>query len=239
VLSKLQLKFTIAMMAVLLFAVTGASRVALGSVGTFATFSTGSATAFQFFNSGISDLQTGGTQGTPSAIPVSFQFLIANTSGFGTTTISALLTMSSTTSGSGVQGLGLTVQPMSTTTFTFTSGTETLLTVTSTQATAYGLTGGRTATLADSSGAGNTITYSSSYLNLSPNNNNYSVSLVGLSSQLGLTSGIMSGFHSSGSGSFSSAPVPEASTLISFGLLVFCGGLLLVRQKRQVSKRDA
>jgi hypothetical protein len=240
VLSKLQLRFTIAVMAVLLFGVTGASRVAFGSIGTFATFSTGSGTAFNFFNNGTSgDLQTGGTDGSATAIPVTFQFLVPNSSGFGTSTINALLTVSSSTSGGGATGFGLAVQPMQTTTFTFTSGSSTLLTVTSNVSTLYGIAGGRTATLADTSGAGNTITYTSPDLTLSPSNNNYAVSLVGLSSQLGLSGGVVNSFHSSGSGSFSSAPVPEASTLISFGLLVLCGGLVLVRNKKHFSKKEA
>jgi hypothetical protein len=243
VLSKSQLRITIAVMAVLLLGITGAGRVAFGSIGTFATFSTGSGTAFNFFNNGASggDLQTGGTDGSASAIPVTFQFLVPNSSSFGTGTINALLTVTSTTTnGSGASGFGLSVQPMTTTTFTFTSGANTLLTVTSNVSTLYGVSGGRTATLADTSGAGNTITYTSPDLALSSTNNSYAVSLVGLSSQLGLGSnGVLNGFHSSGSGSFSSAPVPEASTLISFGLLVLCGGLLLVRNKKNFSKKEA
>ncbi|HEX5324220.1 MAG TPA: hypothetical protein VFW40_10565, partial [Capsulimonadaceae bacterium] len=83
-------------------------------------------------------------------------------------------------------------------------------------------------------GQGNIITYTSPFLNFgNSGTNSYSVSLSGLSSKLGISNGLLSGFHSGGTGSFSTSPVPEVSTFASFGLLIAVGALLMIRQRRR------
>jgi hypothetical protein len=129
---------------------------------------------------------------------------------------------------------------MGTTTFTFTDGNgNTLLTVTSSSSTVYGLQGGSTASLADTSGNGDTITYSSNYMTFGNGKDNYSTALSGLTNPLNLGgSGLLNNFHASGAGTFSASPVPEVGTLVSFALLTLCGGLVLIRQrKRSITSR--
>jgi len=240
--SKLQMPMIVAAIAMAMVSLTGSSRVARADTsGTFATFSAASGSSFDFMN-GTGSFESG-TGSLATAGPITFQFLTANSSGFGTTPFSALVTVTSSASGAGSSG-ALTDQGMGTTTFTFTTtggSPTTLLTVTSTNASIYGLTGGRTATLADSSLGSNIISYSSPFLTFgATGKNSYALSLVGLSSQLGLGgNSLLSGFHSSGTGAFSAAPVPEASTLISFGLLILGGGIFLMRQRKQTVRNDA
>lgn len=240
-LSKLQLPFIAVAISACLFIWAGAYHAASatgGVSGTFASFSTQTSGSLDYFTSGGS-----GTLAS-SDIPVTFQFLNAsNTSGYGTNTINAFLTVSSSTNGNAGSGGTPTIdsQPLGTTTFTFTTtGGQLLLKVTSSSANIYGLQGQSNATLADSSGAGNIVTYSSPYLNFGTGGqNSYGVTLSGLSSQLGVSGGLLNGFHAGGSGTFSASPVPEAGTLASFALLIGCGTFFLVRRRKHAAARQS
>lgn len=240
--SKLQWSlFTVAIAAVMLIT-AGTSRVAsaTGVTGTFASFSTQSGGFFDFFKSsgtGTLDSAVNNTN-VETAIPVSFDFTGTNTYGVSGP-IDAYLTFSSTTSGGAASGLGLVAQPMGLTTYTFTdTNGNTLLTVTSSSSTIFGLQGGRNATLADTSGSGDTITYTSNYLTFGKGQDSYSTTLSGLTNPLGVgTGGLLNPFHASGAGSFSASPVPEAGTLVSFALLSLCGGLVLIRQRKRSAAR--
>lgn len=240
--TKLQLCLPTAVIALCLLAAGGTLHAASASgvTGTFASFSTSSGSLFDFFKNDGAGILDSGTTGSATAIPVTFQFLGANTYG-ASGPIDAFLTFSSATSGGASSGLGLIAQPMGLTTFIFKdSDGNTLLTVTSSSSTIFGKLGGSNGTLADTSGSGNTITYSSSYLSFGKGQDSYSTTLSGLTSPLSMGGGgFLTGFHAGGAGSFSASPVPEAGTLASFALLTSCGFLVLIRQRRRSSARHS
>jgi len=225
--------------ALLTCALTGPVRAG-GSGGTFAQFFQSTANnAFHFTNTG-----TAGTFATV-AVPVTFEFLKPTTYGAAGTPISATLQFLATTSGPASTAGGITDESFKTVTAIFTTGSGAgkvdLLTMTAgtggTAGTIAGQAGGNAAGLFGSTKGGDTVSFTSSVLtNLSSyKNDDYSFSFSSLQPAfLTAGDGILQSFKASGTGTFG-APVPEASTMISFGVLVLGGALLIFARRKRTS----
>jgi hypothetical protein len=212
------------------------SGPALAGGGTFAQFFQSTANnAFHFTNAT-------GTFET-AAIPVTFEFLVPTTYGAAGTPISATLQFLATTNGPAMTSNGITTESFGQVSMVFTTGSGAgkvnLLTVTSSinpssAGSLAGQAGGNAAALFGSTKGGQFITFSSSVVSSLDNakNGDYSLSFSSLQPAfLTASDGILQSFKASGTGTFG-APVPEASTMISFGVLLL-GGALLVFARRK------
>jgi len=215
-----------------------ASTPAVAGGGTFAQFfQTTSSQPFVFTNISAG---VGGLLKT-NPVAVTFTFLKPTSFGAAGTPINATLTLIGGTSGSAVSGGGITDQGMGLVSMIFqTTGAHpvNLLTVTSTSSSLFGITGGNTGALTSDTKAGATIIYSSSVLALkSGGNKDFTLGFSSLQPTfMKAGDGILQSFKASGTGTFA-APVPEASTMVSFGVLMLGGGLLVfARRKRTADK---
>jgi len=235
---RVTLMWAAALVALLSLALSGP---AMAGGGTFAQFFQSTANnAFHFTNVGGSSpfgvFQT-------VAVPVTFEFLKPTTYGPAGTPISATLQFLAITNGPAMTSNGITTESFSQVSMVFTTGTGAgkvnLLTVTSTinpssAGSLAGQAGGNAAALFGSTKGGQFITFSSSVLSSLDNvkNGDYSLSFSSLQPAfLTASDGILQSFKASGTGTFG-APVPEASTMISFGVLLL-GGALLVFARRK------
>jgi hypothetical protein len=192
-------------------------------------------TPFQFLNAG------GGSSLTLSANPidVNFQYLVPNSYGAVGQPIAAQLTFSSLATSPAQTTLGgaALVQPLNDVEETFTANGKDLLTVTADKATLWGFTGGKTAGLSSDTGLGSKISYTSDFLSLSgKSDSQISTSFIS-SKSLGLSGDHLGSNTFAGTGSFSAAPVPEVSTMVSFAaIMVFMAALGLRRTARYGTK---
>jgi hypothetical protein len=219
------------------------SGPALAGGGTFAQFFQSTANnAFHFTNSGSS-----GTFITNSA-PVTFEFLKPTSFGAAGTPISATLTFIATTNGSASTSGGNISESFSTVTAVFTSktGGVNLLTLTATVPAGgtsagdiTGQAGGNAAALFGSSKGGDGVSFTSAVLGGLGNKGDYSLSFSSLQPAfMTAGDGILESFKASGTGTFGS-PVPEASTMISFGVLVLGGAILVFARRRRTVGSEA
>jgi hypothetical protein len=212
--------------------------------GTFAQFFQSTANqAFKFTNVG------GGSpfgSFATVAVPVTFEFLKPTSFGAAGTPISATLQFLAITNGPATTVNGITTESFGQVSMVFTTGSGkslvNLLTVTSSvnptsAGTIAGQKGGSAAALFGSTASGQNVTFSSSVLtNLEGmKTGDYSLSFSSLQPAfLTAADGILQSFKASGTGTFG-APVPEASTMISFGVLVLGGGLLIFARRKRTS----
>lgn len=217
-----------------------ASTPARAGGGTFAQFfQSTSNQAFKFTNVSAGSGSFGVFATNPVA--VTFEFLKPTSFGPAGTPISATLQFLAITAGSASTSGSLTDQPIGQVSMLFTStgaNPVNLLTVTASGADLFGLSGGNTGAMTSDTKAGDSIVFSSSVLSLaSGGNKDFSLAFSSLQpSFLKASDGILQSFKASGTGTFG-APVPEASTMVSFGILVLGGGLLVFARKRTVSSR--
>jgi len=243
-LTRLPLLIAAAAMAV---AIGGAKVPAYAGSGTFAEYdqsSTGN--AYQFFNkTGAFDSIS--SANTPGPTPVNFEFLVHTSFGPANTQIAATLTMVGTTT-SGITNVGTTLnQPIDSLSYLFkTVGPNpvTLLTVTIENTTLSGQRGGSAASLYANQGISNgtgvtSITYASTFVNFTgTGKNNASMNFTGLGNFSSGSNGFLNNFKAGGGGSFAAShaggtgPVPEAGTVVSFGLLLGMGALFLFKRNR-------
>jgi hypothetical protein len=225
--------------AALLSCAVSAPALAGGGGSTFAQFYQSTANnAFHFTNSG-----SAGTFVTNSA-PVTFEFLKPTTFGAAGTPISATLTFLATTNGPASTSGGITSESFSTVTavFTSTTGKVNLLTLTATvpgggssAGTIAGQAGGNAAGLFGSTKGGDAVSFTSSVLSGLGSKGDYSLSFSSLQPAfLTAGDGILESFKASGTGTFGS-PVPEASTMISFGVLVLGGAILIFARRKRTA----
>jgi hypothetical protein len=229
-----------ALVTLLSCAISGPARA---GGGTFAQFFQSTANnAFHFTNVGgpgpFGVFQT-------VAVPVTFEFLQPTIYGAAGTPISATLQFLAMTNGPAMTSGGITNESFGQVSMVFTKGTGAgevnLLTVTSTinpssAGTISGQAGGSAATMFGSTKGGQFISFSSSVLpsldGLSKGD--YSLSFSSLQPAfLTASDGILQSFKASGSGTFG-APVPEAGTMVSFGVLLL-GGAVLVFARRKMA----
>jgi len=212
-----------------------------GVSGTFAQFFQSTANnAFHFTN--VGGVSPTGTFET-NAVPVTFEFLKATTYGAAGTPISATLSFLATTNGPASTSGGITSESFSSVTAIFTSktGGVNLLTLSAsvpgsgTSAGAIsGEAGGNAAGLFGSTKGGNDVSFSSSVLS-GLGGGSYALSFSSLQPAfLTASDGILESFKASGTGTFG-APVPEASTMISFGVLVLGGALLVFARRKRTA----
>jgi hypothetical protein len=227
-------------------AIGGAKIPAFANGGTFATFSDSSSSAYQFFNK-TGTFDSISSPGTPGPTPVNFEFLVHTSFGAAGTNIAATLTMVGSTTSGVVNSGTLLNQPIDNLTYLFkTVGPNpvTLLTVTVTNASLYGTKGGSTAGLGATAGISNgngvaSVTYASSFLNFTgTGRNNAAMNFTGIPNFSAGSNGFLNSFKASGGGSFAGAhaggtgPVPEAGTVVSFGVLMGLGALFLFRRNK-------
>jgi hypothetical protein len=228
--SRVPLLMAAAAAAVLSCAVTG--PVFAGG-GTFAQFFQSTANnAFHFTNSGSS-----GTFIT-NAVPVTFEFLKPTSYGAAGTPISATLTFVATTNGPASTSGGTTTESFGSVSAIFSTGSGAskvnLLTLTATGDIA-GTAGGNAAALFGSSKSGDTVSFTSGVLSGLGDKGDYSLSFSSLQPAfLTASDGILESFKASGTGTFG-APVPEASTMISFGVLLLGGAILIFARRKQTA----
>jgi len=238
---RIPLLMAAAVAALLSCAVSGPA-MAGGGGGTFAEFFQSTANnAFHFTNVGGST-PFGAFQTV--AVPVTFEFLKPTSYGAAGTPISATLQFLATTNGPASTAGGITSESFGQVSMVFTTGTGAskvnLLTVTSTinptsGGNISGQTGGNAATLFGSTKGGQFITFSSSVLSGLGSKGDYSLSFSSLQPAfLTASDGILESFKASGTGTFGS-PVPESSTMISFGILVLGGAILIFARRRRTS----
>lgn len=205
--------------------------------GTFAEFFQSTANqAFKFTNVGGSS--PFGNFATV-AVPVTFEFLKGPDAG---TPISATLQFLAITNGPATTVNGITTESFGQVSMVFKSGTTNLLTVTSSvgptsAGTIAGQKGGSAAALFGSTAGGQDVTFSSSVLTglQGVKSGDYSLSFSSLQPAfLTAADGVLNSFKASGTGTFG-APVPEASTMISFGVLMLGGGLLVFARRKRTA----
>jgi len=208
-------------------AISGTARA---GGGTFAQFFQSTANnAFHFTNAT-------GTFET-ATIPVTFEFLVPTTYGAAGTPISATLQFIATTSGPASTFGGLTSESFGSVKAVFTgTGGVNLLTMSASGLIA-GQAGGNAAALFGSTKGGDTVSYTSAVLTGldTTKSGNYSLSFSSVAPALSIAGdGILQSFKASGTGTFGS-PVPEASTMISFGVLVLGGAILVFARRKRTA----
>jgi LPXTG-motif cell wall-anchored protein len=166
--------------------------------------------------------------------------------GVAGTPISATLQFLATTNGPASTSGGITTESFSQVSMVFSTGTGAskvnLLTVTSSinpssAGTLAGQAGGNAAALFGSGKGGQFITFSSAVMSSvdGVKNGDYSLAFSSLQPAfLTASDGILQSFKAAGSGTFG-APVPEASTMISFGVLLLGGAILVFARRKQNS----
>jgi hypothetical protein len=213
--------------ALLSCAISGPARA---GGGTFAQFFQSTANNAFHFTNATGTLQT-------AAIPVTFEFLTPTTYGPAGTPISATLQFLATTSGPASTSGGITNESFGSITATFTgAGGVNLLSMTS-SGLISGQTGGNAAALFGSTKGGDIVSFSSSVLTglSSEKNGDFSLAFSSLQPAfLTALDGTLQTFKASGTGTFG-APVPEASTMISFGVLVLGGAILVFARRKRTS----
>jgi len=215
---------------------------------TFAQFDQASkGDSFQFFNSSGS-FDTVSSPGVPGPAPVNFDFLVHTSFGAAGTPIAATLTMTGTTS-SGIINDGTNLdQPIDSLSLLFkTVGPNpvTLLTVNIENVTLVGAKGSNVAASINanpgvSNGTGvASVTYASSYVNFSGSDKNSAgLTFSGITNYSAGTNGFLNNFRGAGAGTFAAShaggtgPVPEAGTVVSFGVLLGLGALFLIRRNK-------
>jgi len=173
-----------------------------------------------------------------TTIPVTFEFLKSTSYGAAGTPISATLQFLAVTNGSAT-GSSLLDQPMGQVSMLFDTPGKSpvnLLTVTSNSASLTGFAGGNTGNLSADSSLGNQVIYSSQVLTgLGSKGGNYDLGFSSLQpSFMEASDGILESFKASGTGTFA-APVPEASTMVSFGILLLGGVLMVVARRKRTA----
>lgn len=234
----LRVPLSIAAAAVTLLSGLASAVPANAGGGTFAQFFQSSSNQpFTFTNVNLGANSLGVFATKP--INVTFEFLKPTSFGAAGTPISATLQFLAITSGPTASGFGFTNQPMGQVSLLFQStgaNPVNLLTVTASSASLFGVTGGNTGALSSDTKTGATIVYSSSVLSLpTSGSKDFTLGFTSLQpSFMTASDGILQSFKASGTGSFA-APVPEASTMVSFGVLVLGGGLLVFARRKRTA----
>jgi len=209
--------------------------------GPFATFNqTGiNPTPFVFTNTGATSSFTLVT----AVIPVDFTYSVAN--GYGPTgvNIPAVMSFSATVSGTGFDFGGIAVQGMTLNSLVITAdvpsgGFSNLLTVNG-NGILDGIYGGTTASMAGDTSVGQTVNYTSDFLNFAGNNAYNLAFVLKNTTPLKLAgNSYLKTFKASGTGNFSSdeqsfgVPEPSTSTAFLFGGLAVLGLIAFGRKTR-------
>jgi hypothetical protein len=206
--------------------------------GTFAQFFQSTANNAFHFTNATGTFQT-------AVIPVTFEFLVPTSYGAAGTPISATLQFLATTNGPATTTNGITTESFGSVTAVFKgTGGVNLLTMTvsgtdgnNSAGSIAGQTGGNASALFGSTKAGQNVMFTSA-VDASLNgvrSGDYSLSFSSLQPAfLTATDGVLQSFKASGTGTFG-APVPEASTMISFGVLLLGGSVLVFARRKKAS----
>lgn len=177
-----------------------------------------------------------------SAIPVNFFYSVPNgyasLNGLTTDPIAATLTLTSQAAGNSIVGGGLALQQLQAISITITANTpvnglSNLLTMSLSTGKLFGTDGGAAATLQGSEVSGDTVTFSSDFVN-TDGQNSYNISITGANPNFSQGSNnFIQAFDANATGSFTaSVVIPEPASILFFSALPILG---IVRRKRNKS----
>lgn len=198
---------------------------------------------YKFTNSGASS--SFGLNGL-SVLPVNFQYKVSNGTGLVNTVIDADLTISADVNGTAAQAFGTDFQSMKNVSMQFKAvspimGLSNLLTITTASTGLLsGRDGGATVNFNGDTSAGDTVVFTSDFLDFSQTiNRNFALSFVAANPSLSINgNGYLNTFTIAGNGTFASDPQPNSTVPEpgSIAMLVgsgVTGSLAVVRRRRR------